>query len=197
MIVTFTNNKGGTGKSTYSSIIAQLASSSGLNVIGVDLDHAQMHFSLFMRFFKTIHIFTSLSDVEAKKDAFIVVDTPPAFSDETLKALKQSDVIVVPINRDKTGILGLQEVASHIDKNRIIVVTSQWRMNTRFNTSLYEQLQALGWIDPIEIPENILIIHNRDANKNWDYGISAKQAAPYLNLLKRILKIAGGFSNGG
>ena len=195
MIVTFTNNKGGTGKSTYSAVIAQLALSSGLNVVGVDLDHAQMHFSLFMRYFEAITVYTSLSDVKTKEKAFIVIDTPPAFSEETLKALKQSDAVVVPINRDKTGILGLQEVASHINKDRIIVVTSQWRMDTRFNTDLYDQLQALGWKSPIGIPENIQIIHNRDTNKNWDYGISARQATPYLNLLQRILKISGGNIN--
>ena len=192
MLVVFSNNKGGTGKSTYSNITAQVLAGSGLEVATVDLDHAQMHLSLFLRNLGAglnIPVVASLKELKTVDYNVAVVDTPPAFSDETLTALKQADVVVVPINRDKTGILGLQEVASHVDKNKIVVVTSQWRMKTRFNTDLYEQLEELGWKNSINIPENIQIIHNRDANRGWDYGISARQAEPYLKLVKKILKI--------
>jgi cellulose biosynthesis protein BcsQ len=193
MMVVFTNNKGGTGKSTYSTIITQIIANSGLKVAVVDLDHAQMHFGLFMRNLGgdlKIPVYTSLADLKASENNadMVVIDTPPAFSDETLSAIKTADVVVVPINRDKTGILGLQEVASHANRDKIIVVTSQWKMKTRFNVDLYEQLEEFGWKGAINIPENIQIIHNRDANRNWDYGISAKQAEPYLKLAKAILK---------
>jgi cellulose biosynthesis protein BcsQ len=195
MMVVFTNNKGGTGKSTYSTVIAQIMVSSGLKVAAIDLDHAQMHFSLFLRNLGgdlKIPVYTSLADLKTADDEAdaAVVDTPPAFSDETLNAIKTADVVVVPINRDKTGILGLQEVARHTDKKKILVVTSQWKMKTRFNADLHEQLEAFGWKGAINIPENIQIIHNRDANRNWDYGISAKQAEPYLKLTKAIMKTA-------
>jgi cellulose biosynthesis protein BcsQ len=193
MIVVFTNNKGGTGKSTYSTIIAQLAVNSGLEVVAVDLDHAQMHFSLFLSSLGEnlqIPVYTSLNEIEGESHSFVVVDTPPAFSDETLIALQRADVAVVPINRDKTGILGLAEVAAHVSKEKIVVVTSQWKMKTRFNADLYEQLEALGWKAATNIPENIQIIHNRDANRSWDYGIAEKQAEPYMELLKAILKTA-------
>jgi cellulose biosynthesis protein BcsQ len=197
MIVVFTNNKGGTGKSTYSTVICQLAANSGLDVAAVDLDHAQMHLSLFLRSFGDalkIPVFTSLSEAAESGHPFIVIDTPPAFSEDTLAALSLADVAVVPVNRDKTGILGLQEVASHISREKIIVVTSQWKMKTRFNADLYEQLESLGWKKAINIPENIQIIHNRDANRNWDYGISEQHAGPYLKLLQAIL--SSGKQNG-
>ena len=192
MLVVFSNNKGGTGKSTYSTITAQIMASSGIEVVAVDLDHAQMHLSLFLRNLGAelnIPVYTSLKDLEDANYALAVVDTPPAFSDETLAALKRADVVVVPINRDKTGILGLQEVASHINRNKIIVATSQWKMKTRFNADLYEQLEEFGWKGAINIPDNTQIIHNRDANRSWDYGISTKQAEPYLKLVKTILRI--------
>jgi cellulose biosynthesis protein BcsQ len=197
MMIVFTNNKGGTGKSTYSTIMAQIMANSGMKTVAVDLDHAQMHLSLFLRNlggdFK-IPVYTSLDELKASdnKADVAIIDTPPALSEETLSAIKTADVAVVPINRDKTGILGLQEVASHTDKRKIIVVTSQWKMKTRFNADLYEQLEEFGWKGAINIPENIQIIHNRDANRNWDYGISAKQAEPYLKLAKAILKTRKG-----
>jgi cellulose biosynthesis protein BcsQ len=199
MIVVFTNNKGGTGKSTYSTIIAQLAANSGMDVVAADLDHAQMHLSLFLRNLDAdiqIPVYASLGEVEKIHHSFIVIDTPPAFSEETLTALQMADVVVVPINRDKTGVLGLLEVSSHVDKGKIVVVTSQWKMKTRFNADLYEQLESLGWKAAVNIPENIQIIHNRDANRSWDYGIAKKHAEPYLRLLSAILKTASQ-SNGG
>jgi cellulose biosynthesis protein BcsQ len=199
MIVVFSNNKGGTGKSTYSTIIAQLAAASGLEVATVDLDHAQMHLSLFLKKLGaelTIPVYTSLQEALKKRKAFTVIDTPPDLSDETLEAIKKADVVVVPINRDKTGILGLKEIATHTDSAKIVVVTSQWKMKTRFNSDLYEQLEELGWKGAINIPDNIQIIHNRDANRSWDYGVSAKQAEPYMKLLKSILKV-GNTKTGG
>jgi cellulose biosynthesis protein BcsQ len=197
MMIVFTNNKGGTGKSTYSTVIAQIMTSSGMKTAAVDLDHAQMHFSLFMRNLGEdlkIPVYTSLPDlrISGNNPDMTIIDTPPAFSDDTLNAIKTADVVVVPINRDKTGILGLREVANHAEKGKIIVVTSQWKMKTRFNADLYEQLEEFGWKGTINIPENIQIIHNRDANRNWDYGISAKQAEPYLKLAKAILKTGKG-----
>ena len=195
MIVVLTNNKGGTGKTTYSTIISQIMVNSGLKVVAVDLDHAQAHLKLFLRKLGeelNIPVLTSLKEIDKYPHDVTIIDTPPAFSEETFAAIKKADVVVVPINRDKTGLLGLKEVASHVDKDKIIVVTSQWKMNTRFNADLYEQLEGLGFKGAPNIPENIQIIHNRDANRSWDYGIPAKQAEPYLKLVKAILSIGKG-----
>ena len=195
LTVAFANNKGGTGKSTYSSVVAQIVANSGLKVAAIDLDHAQMHLSLFIKSLErrtTIPVFTHLEDVKTEQYDMVIIDTPPALPEDTINAIKKADVVVVPINRDKTGILGLREIEGHVDKKKIIVVTSQWKMKTRFNADLYEKLEKAGWVDAINIPENTLIIANRDENKSWDYRISQAQAAPYIELVQKIFTIAKG-----
>lgn len=196
MRVAFTNNKGGTGKTTYAGIAAQIIAKSGVSVAAVDLDHAQMHLSVFLTDVKDcpkIPIYRHFQDFKEKNYQCVVVDTPPSMNEEALKAIKESDVVVVPINRDKTGLLGLQEIENHISREKIIVVTSQWKPDKiRSHARLYDALLEFGYKDSINIPENALIIDNRDNNSFWSYRISVNQAQPYFELVQRIFAVAGG-----
>ena len=199
MRVAFTNNKGGTGKTTYAGITAQIIAKSGVKVVAVDLDHAQMHLSVFLTDVKDcpkVPIYRHLQDFKSQEYQCIVIDTPPSMGEEALNAIKESDVVVVPINKDKTGLLGLQEIERHIGREKIIVVTSQWKPERiRSHAKLYEALEGFGYKDAINIPENALIIDNRDNNLFWSYRISVTQARPYFDLVQRIFTVAGGSKN--
>ena len=111
MIVTLWNYKGGVGKSTIALTLAEIAATSGLRVLAVDIDdqHNLAHnLSLTGSLFPTLEILPSMP--EGKVGDFLVVDTHNTLDVRTVNVLKAADVVLVPVFADYNSLINLRSV---------------------------------------------------------------------------------------
>ena len=118
-IITFGNEKGGTGKSTTAVHVAIALADAGFRICGIDLDARQRTFARYMENRQTFMAghgldlpapsTTVIADEEENAEAaldaalnvdsdFIVVDTPGRDSALGRRALGRADTLVTPIN---------------------------------------------------------------------------------------------------
>ena len=110
-IIAFSNQKGGSGKTTLSANLAVLWANSEYKVAVIDADAQQSltywlsarkkyygseltgidHFSFDPR-----NLRDSLNKIKKKYD-FIIIDSPPAITFETIQIIKSADAIFVPV----------------------------------------------------------------------------------------------------
>ena len=110
-IIAFANQKGGSGKTTLSANLAVLWANSGYKVAVVDadaqksltywLDARKKYYGLVPTginsyFFDARNLNEDLKKIKRKYD-FIIIDSPPSITFETVQIIKSSDVIYVPV----------------------------------------------------------------------------------------------------
>jgi chromosome partitioning protein len=110
-IIAFSNQKGGSGKTTLSANLSVLWANSGYKVAVVDAD-AQQSLTYWMKArkqyygdepmgiisypFDSRNLDSDLKSIKKKYD-FIVIDSPPSITFETVQIIKSSDAIYVPV----------------------------------------------------------------------------------------------------
>jgi|TARA_B110000263_G_C15137828_1_gene431938 chromosome partitioning protein len=110
-IIAFSNQKGGSGKTTLSANLAVLWANSDYKVAVIDAD-AQQSLTYWLnarkKYYGTdptgIDFFSfnprnlkeNLNQIKKKYD-FIIIDSPPAITFETIQIIKSSDAIFVPV----------------------------------------------------------------------------------------------------
>ena len=110
-IIAFANQKGGSGKTTLSANIAVLWANSGYKVAVIDAD-AQQSLTYWLNArkkyygieptgidsytFEARHLDEDLDIIKRKYD-FIIIDSPPSITFETLQIVKSSHAIFVPV----------------------------------------------------------------------------------------------------
>ena len=110
-VIAFSNQKGGSGKSTLSANLSVLWSNSGYKVAVIDAD-AQKSLSYWLEARKSYYgeddigitqlnfdirnLIDEIKTIKRKYD-FIVIDSPPSITYETIQIVKASDAIYVPV----------------------------------------------------------------------------------------------------
>ena len=110
-IIAFANQKGGSGKTTLSANLAVLWANSDYKVAVVDAD-AQKSLTYWMDArkkyygheptgidqypFEVRNLYENLKQIKRKYD-FIIIDSPPSITFETIQIVKSSDFIYVPV----------------------------------------------------------------------------------------------------
>ena len=110
-VVAFSNQKGGSGKSTLSANLAVLWSNSGYKVAVIDAD-AQQSLTYWLDARKSYYgeddigitklnfdIRNLIDEIKAikRKYDFIIIDSPPSITFETMQVVKASDRVFVPV----------------------------------------------------------------------------------------------------
>ena len=110
-IISFSNQKGGTGKTTLAANLAVLWSNSDYKVAVLDAD-AQKSLTNWMEARKKyygesdigidLHSYNPHSFIEdlkniKKKYNFVIIDSPPSITFETIQIVKNSDKVLVPV----------------------------------------------------------------------------------------------------
>lgn len=111
------NNKGGVGKTTLSIILTELALQNKESVVAIDQDE-QNNFNKsisYLRsepnFRKYFTLYTSIKEeyLHTSSD-WLIVDCPPAFNDRSRLAIKNADLIVIPVRPDIYSLEFLSEI---------------------------------------------------------------------------------------
>ena len=110
-VVAFSNQKGGSGKSTLSANIAVLWSNSGYKVAVIDADpqksltywlserkkyYGAEDIGINSYNFEVRNLSEEIKKIKRKYD-FIIIDSPPAITFETIQIIKASNGIFVPV----------------------------------------------------------------------------------------------------
>ena len=138
-VIAFSNQKGGSGKSTLSANLAVLWSNSGYKVAVIDAD-AQKSLSYWLDArksyygeddvgitklnFDTRDLIDEIKLIKRKYD-FIIIDSPPAITFETLQIIKASNGVFVPVQPsplDLMATLPFLQIAREERKKPLIIL---------------------------------------------------------------------------
>ena len=138
-ILSFSNQKGGTGKTTIAANLAVLWSNSGYKVAVLDAD-AQKSLTYWIDARKKyygendigidLHSYnphTFLDDLNniKKKYNFVIIDSPPSITFETIQIVKNSDKVFVPVQPSPVDLMAtipFLNMAKRERKNPLIIL---------------------------------------------------------------------------
>ena len=138
-VITFSNQKGGSGKSTLSANLAVLWSNSGYKVAVIDADpQKSLTYWLSERKkyygaddiginsynFEIRNLAEEVKKIKRKYD-FIIIDSPPAITFETLQIIKASNGVFVPVQPsplDLMATLPFLQIAREERKKPLIIL---------------------------------------------------------------------------
>lgn len=138
-IIAFSNQKGGSGKSTLSANIAVLWSNSGYKVAVIDADpqkslsywlserknyYGEDDMGINAYNFDVRYLSEEIKKIKKKYD-FIIIDSPPAITFDTIQIIKASNGIFVPVQPsplDLMATLPFLHIAKQEKKNPLIIL---------------------------------------------------------------------------
>ena len=138
-VITFSNQKGGSGKSTLSANLAVLWSNSGYKVAVIDADpqksltywlserkkyYGDDDIGVNFYNFDIRNLVEEVKKIKRKYD-FIIIDSPPAITFETLQIIKASNGVFVPVQPsplDLMATLPFLQIAREEKKKPLIIL---------------------------------------------------------------------------
>jgi chromosome partitioning protein len=138
-VITFSNQKGGSGKSTLSANLAVLWSNSGYKVAVIDADpqkslsywllerkkyYGEDDIGINFYNFDIRNLAEEVKKIKRKYD-FIIIDSPPAITFETLQIIKASNGVFVPVQPsplDLMATLPFLQIAREERKKPLIIL---------------------------------------------------------------------------
>ncbi len=138
-IIAFSNQKGGSGKSTLTANMAVLWSNSGYKVAVIDADaqksltywlterkkyYGEDDIGLDSYQFDVRNLSEELKNIKRKYD-FILIDSPPSITFETIQIVKAANGVFVPVQPsplDLMATLPFLQIAKQERKNPIIIL---------------------------------------------------------------------------
>jgi len=138
-VITFSNQKGGSGKSTLSANLAVLWSNSGYKVAVIDADpqksltywlserkkyYGDDDIGVNFYNFDIRNLTEEVKKIKRKYD-FIIIDSPPAITFETLQIIKASNGVFVPVQPsplDLMATLPFLQIAREEKKKPLIIL---------------------------------------------------------------------------
>ena len=138
-VITFSNQKGGSGKSTLSANLAVLWSNSGYKVAVIDADpqksltywlserkkyYGDDDIGINFYNFDIRNLSEEVKKIKRKYD-FIIIDSPPAITFETLQIIKASNGVFVPVQPsplDLMATLPFLQIAREEKKKPLIIL---------------------------------------------------------------------------
>ena len=136
-VISFSNQKGGSGKTTLSANIAVLWSNSGYKVAVIDADaqnslgqwlearkkyYGEDDIGIKSYKFDVRNLSDEIKQIKRKYD-FIIIDSPPSITFDTIQILKASDRVFVPVQPsplDLMATLPFLNLAKQEKKNPVI-----------------------------------------------------------------------------
>ena len=208
LAITLWNFKGGVGKSTIALTLAEIAASSGLRVLAIDLDEQQnlaQAIKLTEAQFPTLEVRTTLDSSFAHEnfDMFII-DTHPS-KDNTIKdALTFADIVLVPVLCDYLSIINLRSAINYIINTAIgseqVAIIKNSMNNLKLNSEVEAVIDSQGYHSAGRLPRNNILVRNIASGQCWDKFMSARQCEPFRLLYNNIWSayrnmLAGNFHN--
>lgn len=199
MIITVVNNKGGVGKSTTATLLAEFAAQVGMKVGGCDLCPQQnLIDNLTLNgepLYDEIAPMPSPSKTPSKGMLatfdVVIVDTPPNVNSAAVRnMIDDSDVIVIPMRPEKHAVYGLQEMLKLVPEcSRCVVLCWIPRDLGSYEKEFLQILRDRLSDYLVELPMLKRVPRNLGLHKLWSYGLRKDEKETYGKVFSRILGI--------
>jgi len=159
-IITFANQKGGSGKTTLSANLAVLWANSGYKVAVVDAD-AQQSLTYWLRARKKYYLNeplgidsfpfhprdlkNDLQNIKRKYD-FIIIDSPPAITFDSVQIVKSADAIYVPVQPSPLDLMATIPFLNIVseEKKKAIVILNRVMPRAKLTDAMIMRLRYAG-----------------------------------------------------
>ena len=159
-IITFANQKGGSGKTTLSANLAVLWANSGYKVAVVDAD-AQQSLTYWLRARKKYYLNeplgidsfpfhprdlkNDLQNIKRKYD-FIIIDSPPSITFDTVQIVKSADVIYVPVQPSPLDLMATIPFLNIVneEKKKATVILNRVMPRAKLTDAMIMRLRYAG-----------------------------------------------------
>ena len=203
MIVGVVNNKGGVGKTTTATILAELAALKDMSVGVFDLCGQQNCFSNLSEggvpVWTQIAVIASANKTPKQKDLeqydFAVIDTPPTTESTVIRnVIQMADALVIPFFLKKHAVTGLQETIALAEQagDKAIVGVALEDLSKKESTVhkrwLEESRKILKARTMIEVPMFLRVEKNLEDQELFYRGLKDSEYAIYDALFEAIMK---------
>jgi len=205
-IITFANQKGGSGKTTLSANLAVLWANSGYKVAVVDAD-AQQSLTYWLRARKKYYLNeplgidsfpfhprdlkNDLQNIKRKYD-FIIIDSPPSITFESVQIVKSVDVIYVPVQPsplDLMATIPFLKIVSE-EKKKAIVILNRVMPRAKLTDAMIMRLRYAGAkIARSRISGKIIYAETFTVGRGVvDISVTSDSSKEIINIGNEILK---------
>ena len=192
-IITLAHQKGGVGKST---LAANLAASFKSNVRTAIMDvDPQGTITQLSKIYKGIDILPYSENISSLEYDVIFIDTPPYLSDNLLKILEISDLVIIPTKAGIADLLAIRSTISVVEKSqkrnpklKAVVVLNMVKYATTLTEDVRKQIGELDiTLLKAQISDRVNFTRSI-ALESAIYGIGDLKAEKEIdNLTKEIL----------
>ena len=205
-VIAFSNQKGGSGKTTLSANIAVLWSNSGYKVAVVDAD-AQKSLTYWLSERKKYYgeddigidhydfdirnLYEEIKKIKKKYD-FIIIDSPPAITFETLQIIKVSDGLFVPVQPsplDLMATLPFLQIARE-EKKKPLIILNRVMPRARLTDAMILRLRYSGAkIARSRVSSKVIFAENFAVGRGViDINVTSDASKEIINVGNEILR---------
>ena len=205
-IITFANQKGGSGKTTLSANLAVLWANSGYKVAVVDAD-AQQSLTYWLNARKKYYLNepleidplpfnprdfkNNLQNIKNKYD-FIIIDSPPSITFETVQIIKSSDAIYVPVQPSPLDLMATIPFLKIVndEKKKATVILNRVMPRAKLTDAMIMRLRYAGAkIARSRISGKIIYAETFTVGRGVvDISITSDSAKEIINIGNEILR---------
>ncbi len=194
LAVTLWNFKGGVGKSTIALTLAEIAASSDLRVLAVDLDEQQnlaQAIRLTEASFPTLEVRTTLDIAFADEDFdMFILDTHPSKDDTIKAALAFADIVLVPVLCDYLSIINLRSAINYVTVAGVgreqVAIVKNSMTSLKLSSEVEAVIDAQGYHSAGKLPRSNILVRNIASGQGWDKSMSLRQREPFRQLYNNI-----------
>jgi len=205
-IITFANQKGGSGKTTLSANLAVLWANSGYKVAVIDAD-AQQSLTYWLSARKRYYLNeplgidffpfnprdlkNDLQNIKRKYD-FIIIDSPPSITFESVQIVKSADAIYVPVQPsplDLMATIPFLKIVSE-ERKKAIVILNRVMPRAKLTDAMVIRLRYAGAkIARSRISGKIIYAETFTVGRGVvDISVTSDSAKEIINIGNEILR---------
>ena len=205
-IITFANQKGGSGKTTLSANLAVLWANSGYKVAVIDAD-AQQSLTYWLSARKRYYLNeplgidffpfnprdlkNDLQNIKRKYD-FIIIDSPPSITFESVQIVKSADAIYVPVQPsplDLMATIPFLKIVSE-ERKKAIVILNRVMPRAKLTDAMVIRLRYAGAkIARSRITDKIIYAETFTVGRGVvDISVTSDSAKEIINIGNEILR---------
>ena len=206
-VISLTNQKGGSGKTTLSANLAVLWSNSGYKVAVIDADaqnsltywlearkkyYGEDNIGITSYNFDVLNLKEEIKQIKRKFN-FIIIDSPPSITFDTIQIIKASDRVFVPVQPSPLDLMATVPFINLVkqEKKNPIIFLNRVMPRARLTDAMILRLRYSGAkIARTKISGKVIYAETFNAGRGViDISIKSPASKEILNLGNEILRI--------